>query len=249
MPYSQYAWKHLEGMGFFRCYYMHLGVFFMNPKIKKLTVMAMLVAISVVLVYFIHFPIFPAATFLEYDPADIPILIGAFAYGPVAGIILTVVASVIQGLTVSAHSGLYGVLMHIIATSVLVLVAGTIYKFKHTKAGAVLGLVLGTLLMGLTMMVANHFITPYFMGAPVAVVDAMLLPVILPFNLIKAGVNSIVTFLVYKAVSRHIIHGEDVFAAKGKPEVCMGPDVMGLEEANQSHTRPGDADNGSSPKR
>ena len=62
--------------------------------------------------------------------------------------------------------------------------------------------------MGLTMMVANHFITPYFMGAPTAVVDAMLLPVILPFNLLKAGINSAITFLVYKTVSRHIIHGE-----------------------------------------
>ena len=56
----------------------------MKEKTRKLTVMAMLVAISVVLVYLIHFPIFPAAAFLEYDPADIPILIGAFAYGPVA---------------------------------------------------------------------------------------------------------------------------------------------------------------------
>ncbi len=58
------------------------------------------------------------------------------------------------------------------------------------------------------MMVANHFITPAFMGAPVEVVDAMLLPVILPFNLIKAGINSLVTFLIYKTISRHIIHGE-----------------------------------------
>ncbi len=70
----------------------------MNPRTKKLTVMAMLIAISVVLVYLVRFPIFPTASFLEYDPADIPILIGAFAYGPLAGIILTVAASVIQGL-------------------------------------------------------------------------------------------------------------------------------------------------------
>ena len=196
-----------------------------NQKIKKLVVMAMLVAISVVLVYLVHFPIFPAATFLEYDPADIPILIGTFAYGPLAGVILTVVASLIQGFTVSAGSGLYGILMHIIATTVLVLVAGGIYKLKHTKGGAVLGLVAGTICMGLVMMVANHFITPYFMGAPVEFVDGLLLPVILPFNLIKAGANSIVTFLVYKAVSRHIIHGENPHAQSKKPEMAMGPDL------------------------
>ena len=93
---------------------------------RKLAVMAMLVAISVVLVYVIHFPIFPAAAFLEYDPADIPILIGTFAYGPVAGLLLTVVAAVIQGVTVSAGSGNYCSIMHIISTSTLVLVAGII---------------------------------------------------------------------------------------------------------------------------
>ena len=79
----------------------------MQTKVRKLATMAMLVAISIVLVYLIHFPIFPGAAFLEYDPADIPILIGAFAYGPVAGVLLTVVTAVIQGFTVSASSGIY----------------------------------------------------------------------------------------------------------------------------------------------
>lgn len=193
----------------------------MNPKTKKLTVMALLVAISIVLVYLVHFPIFPAATFLEYDPADIPILIGTFAYGPGAGILLIVVAALIQGFTVSASSGVYGVLMHIIATGTLVVVAGVIYKFRHTKTGAIISLICGTICMGLIMMVANHFITPIFMGAPTEVVDAMLLPVIFPFNLIKAGINSAITFLVYKTVSRHIIHG----APRKKPPVKESTEI------------------------
>ncbi|MCI5689814.1 MAG: ECF transporter S component [Clostridiales bacterium] len=180
----------------------------MSEKIRKLVTMAILVAISIVLVFLVHLPLIPAVPFLEYDPADIPILIGAFAYGPVAGIILTVVTSVIQGMTVSASSGAYGIIMHIIATSVLVLVASGIYRVKHTKKGAVLGLICGTLAMGLVMMPANHFITPIFMGVPTEVLDALLLPGILPFNLIKGGINSVVTFLVYKTVSRHLVHGE-----------------------------------------
>lgn len=173
---------------------------------RKLTTMAMLVAISVVLVYLIHFPIFPAAPFLEYDPADIPILVGTFAYGPLAGLLLTIVTCVIQGVTVSAGSGAYGIIMHIISTSTLVLVAGNIYRVKHTRGGAALALLAGTLSWGAVMMIANHFITPLFMGVPTEMVDAMLLPVILPFNLIKAGANSLVTFLIYKTISRHIIH-------------------------------------------
>ena len=91
-----------------------------TTNIRKLAVMALLVAVSVVLIYAVHFPLIPAAAFLEYDPADIPILIGALAYGPLAGVCLTVVASLIQGVTVSAGSGLYGIVMHIIATSTLV---------------------------------------------------------------------------------------------------------------------------------
>ncbi|MPN17689.1 hypothetical protein SDC9_165044 [bioreactor metagenome] len=114
----------------------------------------------------------------------------------------------IQGVTVSSASGLYGILMHIIATSSLVITASLIYRARHTRVGAALGLVCGTLMMGGVMMVANHFITPVFTGWPVEAVDAMLLPVILPFNLAKAGINSVVTFAVYKLVSRYIVHSE-----------------------------------------
>ena len=179
-----------------------------SEQIRKLVVMALLAALSVVLVYAIHLPLIPMVPFLEYDPADIPILIGALAYGPVAGIVLTVAVSVIQGLTVSAGSGIYGIVMHIIATSTLVLVAGGVYRLRRTRSGGILGLVLGTLAMGLIMMPANHFVTPYFTGWPVAQVDALLIPGILPFNLLKAGINSAVTFVVYKTVSRYIVHGE-----------------------------------------
>lgn len=55
---------------------------------RQLVSMAMLGAISIVLVSVVHFPLIPAAPFLEYDPADIPILIGTFAYGPLAGLLI-----------------------------------------------------------------------------------------------------------------------------------------------------------------
>lgn len=169
-------------------------------KTTRLAKMGMLVAISVVLVYFIHFPIFPAVAFLEYDPADIPILMGTFAFGPLAGVLLTVVTSVIQGVTVSAQSGLYGIIMHIIATSVLVLVAGFIYKKNKTRKGAVLALVCGTVAMVIVMICANMVITPLFMGVPRSVVWD-LMPFIAGFNLVKAGINGLVTFILYKRIS------------------------------------------------
>ena len=197
-----------------------------SARIRKLAVMAMLVALSIVLVSLVHFPIFAPVAFLEYDPADIPILIGTFAYGPLAGVVLTVVASLIQGFTVSAQSGIMGIAMHIFATSTLVLTAGTIYKFRRTRAGAAIGLVAGVLAMTGAMMVFNHFLTPYFITPDIsdaaavtanrAYVDTLLVPFIAPFNLIKAGVNSTITFLVYKVVSRYIVHGNAFSAPTSK---------------------------------
>ena len=166
----------------------------------KLAKMAMLVAISIVLVMIIHFPIFPMVAFLEYDPADIPILIGTFAFGPLAGILLTVVTSVIQGLTGSAASGVYGILMHVIATSAIVLVAGIIYKKNKTRKGAVIGLVCGVIAWIIVMIGANLVITPLFMGVTREVVMS-LMPFILAFNVVKAGINSAVTFILYKRIS------------------------------------------------
>ncbi len=180
-----------------------------KEQVKKLVVMAMLVALSVVLIAAIHLPLIPIVAFLEYDPADIPILIGAMAYGPAAGLVLTVAAAVIQGMFIST-TGPWGILMHIIATGAMTLVASTIYKYRRTRAGAVIGLVCGTLARGLVMVPANHFITPVWMGAPTEVVDSLMLSGILPFNLLVGAINSVVTFLVYKPVSRFIIHGESL---------------------------------------
>lgn len=168
----------------------------------KLAKMGMLVAISLILVT-IHFPIFPPIAFMEYDPADIPILMGTFAYGPLAGLLITVVTSLIQGFTVSAQSGLYGILMHIIATGTYVLVAGLIYKHGKSKKNAIIALAAGTVAMAVVMIGANYIVTPFFMGVPRAGITAVL-PFIIAFNLIKASVNGIITFFLYKRVSKFL---------------------------------------------
>lgn len=176
----------------------------MNDKTRKITTLGMLAALSVALVFFIHFPIFPAAPFLEYDPADIPILVGTFALGPVAGLVLTVVASLIQGFTVSAASGPYGILMHVLATGTYVLVAGLIYRGNKTRKRAAVAIICGVIAWTVMMVAANLVITPLFMGAKVEDVAAMLLPVIIPFNLLKASINGLVTFIIYKPLSNLI---------------------------------------------
>lgn len=177
-------------------------------KTRKLATMAVLAALSIVLVAIIHFPIFPAASYLEYDPADIPILICGFAFGPLAGIAVTVAAALIQGLTVSAQSGIYGIIMHIIATGTFVSVSSLIYRRHKTKKMAAVALLAGVVSMALIMAAANLVVTPAFTGMPASAIMAMILPIIIPFNLIKAGVNGAVTFFIYKSISR-LIHRLD----------------------------------------
>lgn len=174
----------------------------MMKKTHILTKMAVLAAISVILVALIHFPIFPAAPYLEYDPADIPIFIGTFMFGPILGLVLTIVAATIQGLTVSAGSGIIGIMMHIVATGSFVLVAGYIYKYKRTRMGAVIALICGTITMTIMMVIWNLIFTPIFLGTPREAVEAIIIPVIIPFNLIKAGINSLIVFFIYKPIEK-----------------------------------------------
>lgn len=168
---------------------------------RKLTTLGLLCAISIVLVAFIHFPLFPAAPFLEYDPADIPIFVGTFMFGPIAGLCLTLVVSVIQGLTVSAASGIIGILMHLFATGSFVLVFGLITRKNKGLKRSIIGLACGILVMTASMLLWNLIFTPLFMGTPIDAVLQILIPVILPFNLLKAGINGVVAFLLSKSVS------------------------------------------------
>ena len=171
---------------------------------RKLTTMAILTALSVCFVALIHFPIFPAVAFLEYDPADIPILICGFAFGPAAGFIVTLIAAFIQGFTVSAQSGIYGIIMHIIATGAYVLASGLFYRKHKTKKLAAVSLLIGTAAMVVCMFFANLVITPYFMMGAVnketVYTVLSLMPFILLFNLLKAGINGAITFFLYKRV-------------------------------------------------
>ncbi|MBK5263354.1 MAG: ECF transporter S component [Peptostreptococcaceae bacterium] len=175
-----------------------------NPKTVKLTKLAMLAAISLVFVALIRIPIFPAAPYLTYDPADIPIFISAFAFGPLAGLSVTAVVAFIQAF-VLAGDGFIGFLMHFFATGSFVIVAGLIYKNHKTKKSAAIALICGTIVMTTTMIGLNLIITPiFYLSVPIEAVIAMILPILLPFNLLKAGVNSAITFFIYKAIAKHL---------------------------------------------
>ena len=172
----------------------------LNPRTVKLAKMALMVAVATICTFF-HFWILPMAPFLEIEVADVPILIAGFVFGPLAGLVIGVVSIGLHDLMIGPSSGFYGMIMHIIAASVFVLVSSFIYTRFKTKKWGLLALIIGGLCMTAVMIPANLIVTPLFMGVPVSAVKAMILPTLLPFNLLKMAINTAVVFLLYKRLS------------------------------------------------
>lgn len=168
---------------------------------RMLTGMAMLSALSIISLFIIQFPIFSAVPFMKYDVADIFIFLGTFMYGPISGLIMTAVVSLIQGFCMGGD-GIVGAFMHFLATGTFALVAGYIYKRNKTIKGALKALIIGFCVWVVVMVLADLLIIPLFTPAITISAVVGLLPILIAFNVIKAGVNSILTFLVYKQVHR-----------------------------------------------
>ena len=166
----------------------------MKTDVRKMVLMGRLCAISIVLVSALRLP-FPAAPFLEYDPADIPIIIGTFLMGPVCGLIITVIVSILQGIIFSSSSGIIGIIMHIFATGFYVIAIGLVSKIK-IRQSRIVAVIIGTLVMTAAMVVWNMIFTPIFMNQPFEVVKGMILPIIVPFNLMKAGINGVLALII-----------------------------------------------------
>jgi riboflavin transporter FmnP len=174
----------------------------MKFGVNKMVKMAVLSALAIVLMLAVRFPIFPAASFLEFEPADVVILVAAFLYGPVEGLIVTVVVALVQALTVSAASGWVGLVMHVISSGTLAIISGIIYKRFHTFKGAFAALIAGSLFRTAIMIPTNLFFTVRYWGYPREAVVALIWPALIPFNIIKSFVNSIIVILIYKPLSR-----------------------------------------------
>lgn len=183
-----------------------------SANTRKLTTLAMLAALAIVLVALIHFPLVPAAPFLEYDPADIPIFIGTFLFGPAAGLALTAVVCVIQGVTVSAASGPIGIIMHFLATGTFVLLAGNLYRAHRTRKAALLGLARGHAGHDGRDVCVQPGVHTAVYGVACGRGGEAAAAAIIPFNLAKAAINSVITYLVYKPISR-LVFGEKEPAA------------------------------------
>ena len=170
----------------------------MKLSVKKMSVLAMLAAIAFVLANTLHISIFPTAPFLKYEPKDVVITIGGFLYGPLASLLISAVVSLPEVMV--SGTGPIGCLMDVLSTCSFACVAALVYKKRHNLSGAIMGMCVGSVLMVIAMLLWNWAISPLYMGAPREAVEAMLLPVFLPFNLLKAGLNSALVLFLYKPV-------------------------------------------------
>jgi riboflavin transporter len=168
----------------------------MNTRTKKITMVAMLCAIAYVVVVVCRVPIF---MFLSYEPKDVIITIGGFLFGPLTSLVVSVIVSFVEMFTIS-DTGIIGCIMNILSSCAFACVAAYIYKKKHTLLGAVIGLTAGCVAMTIIMLIWNYLITPIYMGYPREAVAEMLIPIFLPFNLLKSGINMAVTILIYKPI-------------------------------------------------
>ena len=166
-------------------------------KTKQITTIGMLSAVAYLFTLIGHFIPISFTDFLRYDPKDAIIVLGGLALGPTCALIISVIVSFLELISIST-TGIIGFIMNTISSASFACVAALVYKKMKTIKGAAIGLVLSSILTVILMLLWNYLITPIYMEVPRAVVEGMLLPVFLPFNVIKCGLNSALVMVIYK---------------------------------------------------
>ena len=165
-----------------------------DTKIKHMVLLAMLSAVAYIIVCLPHIPV---VLFLSYEAKDVVITIGGFLLGPVAAFAISFVVSLLEMVTIS-QTGPIGALMNLLSTCAFACTASLIYKKKRTLTGAVLGLLLGSVTTVVLLLLWNYLVTPLYMGVDRTQVAGLLIPAFLPFNVLKAGLNSAFVLFLYK---------------------------------------------------
>lgn len=163
---------------------------------------------------------FVAPNFYKLDLSELPVMIGTFALGPVAGVLIELIKILVKFVIKGSSTGGVGELANFLIGCAFVIPAGILYQMKKTKQRALLGLALGTLTMALAGMVMNALVLlPFYskmmpletiIGLGAAIfpqvnsVWSFALWCVVPFNLIKGIVISVLTMFLYKRVSRLI---------------------------------------------
>ena len=173
-----------------------VGDFMKKESLKKAVITAVFAAIAFILTFIFRFKV----SFLTFDFKDAILAMVSLMYGPLYGIGAVAIVSFLEFLSVS-DTGLYGLIMNFISSGTFALFFGIVYKYKRTFKGAILSVILSVIGVTAVMMVANYFITPYYMGVSRSDVVALIPTLLLPFNLAKSVINSTATLILYKPVT------------------------------------------------
>lgn len=155
---------------------------------------ALFVALAMA-VSFIEIPLMPAAPWLKYDPSGIVCILAAFAFGPSGAAIVSVL-----GFVPHLFVNPLGALMAILVALGASLPVAFIFRKHPTRASAVTGILVGAAVALAAAIIGNLFITPLYAHMTMQQVAMLIVPVLLPFNLIKFAINGIVSFLCYKPI-------------------------------------------------
>lgn len=167
---------------------------------RQLVTMALLCAIGVLL-SFIEFPLIPGVTWLKYDASAMPAIVCGFAFGAGGGLAVGIAGAIIHGILMADFSG---AVMNILVVIGFVAPASLIYRQGRTFPRAIIGLIASVVCAVIMAIVGNLVITPAYLGVPMDAVIAMILPILVPFNLAKGIINAVLTLAVYKSISNLI---------------------------------------------
>lgn len=193
----------------------------MKLSTKRLTALAMCVAISYVVMVFGRIPI---VLFLKFDPKDFILATTALVFGLVPSLLVTLVVCLLELVTVS-DTGILGFLMNFIASAAFIIPLSVMVKNKKDTKTTLIALVVSTILMTIIMAAWNIVITPIYMKVPVEKVIGLLFTAIIPFNIFKGLVNSALTFVALPFVPRLQdivgIENDEVKTIKGSQAIII----------------------------
>ncbi len=167
-----------------------------KEKIRRVTVTAVLSALSIVLMATVRFPLFPSAAFYEMEFSDIPILVCSGLFGPVYALISLFTVCLIQAITVSSASGIIGFLMHFLSSGFMVLVIWLYRKKVPGKKGIILSSLAGITVMTFVMVPMNMLMVRVFLNIDMMAFLNSYMLVCVGFNIIKSAINITVYNLI-----------------------------------------------------
>jgi len=167
--------------------------------VRRITTAGVLSALSVVLAIVVKFPLLPHAPFLLYEPSDVPLLLGAFRLSPLWVTGISAVVAVAMGLT--GTGGIIGMISRFVGSAALALTAAVVYRrLADRQRGKLISVALGIVVYTLAEIVLTIILGPLFFG-DVRMALAMILPVVVPFNLLKGTINGVAALIVDAGVS------------------------------------------------